>query len=175
MELLNRVHIIQQCPGLHLPLIFSLTIHQLFKIQPHFSPFYSYMYLAPFNSIIIFTEENYMLDTGVDIQWWPEEVKIAALMKHILVREDRWQTNLYITLKNEGFPGGPMVKNLPCNAEDTSSIPGQGTKIPRTAEYLSSHTVTRESLLLNKQKEIPHIASKTWCSQNKVTSYLINF
>ena len=82
-------------------------------------------------------------------------------MKHILVREDRWQTNLYITLKNEGFPGGPMVKNLPCNVEDTSSIPGQGTKIPRTAEYLSSHTVTRESLLLNKQKEIPHIASKT--------------
>ena len=60
-----------------------------------------------------------------------------------------------------GFPGGPMVKNSPCNAEDTSSIPGQGTKIPRDTEYLSSHTITRESLHLNKQKEIPHIASKT--------------
>ena len=45
--------------------------------------------------------------------------------------------------------------------EGAGLIPGQGTKIPRTAEYLSSHTVTRESLLLNKQKEIPHIASKT--------------
>ena len=28
------------------------------------------------------------------------------------------------------FPGGPLVKNPPCNAEDTGSIPGQGFKIP---------------------------------------------
>ena len=27
------------------------------------------------------------------------------------------------------FPGGPVVKNLLCNAEDIGSIPGQGTKI----------------------------------------------
>ena len=26
----------------------------------------------------------------------------------------------------EGFPGGPVVKNPPCNASDTSSIPGPG-------------------------------------------------
>ena len=25
-----------------------------------------------------------------------------------------------------GFPGGPVVKNPSCNAEDTSSIPGRG-------------------------------------------------
>ena len=25
-----------------------------------------------------------------------------------------------------GFPGGPVVKNPPCNARDTSSIPGPG-------------------------------------------------
>ena len=25
-----------------------------------------------------------------------------------------------------GFPGSPVVKNLPCNAGDTSSIPGLG-------------------------------------------------
>ena len=24
------------------------------------------------------------------------------------------------------FPGGPLVKNLPCNAGDTGSIPDQG-------------------------------------------------
>ena len=29
----------------------------------------------------------------------------------------------------ENFPGGPLVKNLPYNARDTSSTPGQGTKI----------------------------------------------
>ena len=28
------------------------------------------------------------------------------------------------------FPGGPMVKNLPCNAGDTGLIPGWRTKIP---------------------------------------------
>ena len=26
-------------------------------------------------------------------------------------------------------PGGPVVKNLPCNAEDIGSIPGWGTKL----------------------------------------------
>ena len=28
------------------------------------------------------------------------------------------------------FPGGLVAKNLPCNAADLGSIPGQGTKIP---------------------------------------------
>ena len=28
--------------------------------------------------------------------------------------------------KMAGFPGGPVVKNLPCNAGDTGSIPGLG-------------------------------------------------
>ena len=28
------------------------------------------------------------------------------------------------------IPGGPMVKNPPCNAADTGSIPDGGTKIP---------------------------------------------
>ena len=32
------------------------------------------------------------------------------------------------------FLGGPVVKNLPCNSGDVSSIPGWGTKIPHTAE-----------------------------------------
>ena len=26
----------------------------------------------------------------------------------------------------EGFPGGPVIKNLPCNARDTNLIPGLG-------------------------------------------------
>ena len=32
-----------------------------------------------------------------------------------------------------GFPGGPVVKNLPYSAEDVGLIPGQGTKIPHAA------------------------------------------
>ena len=30
----------------------------------------------------------------------------------------------------QNFPGGPVIKNLPSNAGDMGSIPGQGTKIP---------------------------------------------
>ena len=36
------------------------------------------------------------------------------------------------------FPGGPVVKNLPSNAGDTGSIPGQGTKIPHAMGQISS-------------------------------------
>ena len=42
------------------------------------------------------------------------------------------------------FPGGPVVKNLPCNAGDMSSIPGRGNKTPHAAEQLSLHTPTTE-------------------------------
>ena len=35
-----------------------------------------------------------------------------------------------------------MAKNLPCNAGDMSSIPGQGTKIQRAMEHLGPCTAT---------------------------------
>ena len=34
-----------------------------------------------------------------------------------------------------------MVKNLPSNAKDMGSIPGQGTKIPHTAWQVSTEPV----------------------------------
>ena len=33
------------------------------------------------------------------------------------------------------FPGGPVVKNLPCNSGDTGLLPGQGTKIPHAMQH----------------------------------------
>ena len=42
------------------------------------------------------------------------------------------------------FPDGPMVKNLPCNAGDTGSIPGRGTKIPYAMGQLSLCATTTE-------------------------------
>ena len=36
-------------------------------------------------------------------------------------------------MQYEGFPGGPMVKDLPSNAGDVGSVSGQGTKIPHAA------------------------------------------
>ena len=46
-----------------------------------------------------------------------------------------------IIIENKGwdFPGGPVVTNLPCNAGDVGSIPGQGTKIPHAAGERRSH------------------------------------
>ena len=38
------------------------------------------------------------------------------------------------------FPGGPVVKDLPCSAEAADSIPGQGTKIPRAVGQLRPYT-----------------------------------
>ena len=32
---------------------------------------------------------------------------------------------LLLKIKTKGFPGDPVVKNLPCSAGDTGSIPGQ--------------------------------------------------
>ena len=49
------------------------------------------------------------------------------------------------------FTGGPVVKNLPCNAGDMGSIPDQGTKIPHAAEQLSSCTTTRKSVPSNER------------------------
>ena len=34
------------------------------------------------------------------------------------------------------FPGGPVVKNPPCNAGDVGSIPGLGTKTLQSVERL---------------------------------------
>ena len=52
-------------------------------------------------------------------------------------------TNIKKSTNNKcwDFPGGPVVKNLPSNAGDTGSIPGRGTKIPRTVGQLSLCTL----------------------------------
>ena len=40
-----------------------------------------------------------------------------------------------IKIKDFGdFAGGPVVKNLPCNAVDMGLIPGWGDKTPHAAE-----------------------------------------
>ena len=39
-----------------------------------------------------------------------------------------------------------MVKNLPCNAGDSGSIPGQGTQIPHVSEQLRLCTTTTEPM-----------------------------
>ena len=43
------------------------------------------------------------------------------------------------------FPGGPVVKNPPCNTQDMGSILGQGTNIPHAAQ-LSQKKKKKKSL-----------------------------
>lgn len=60
------------------------------------------------------------------------------------------------------FPGGPEVKNLPCDAGDTGVIRSRGTKIPRAVEQLSLRVATTEPTLwsLAPQLESLHAATK---------------
>ena len=57
------------------------------------------------------------------------------------------QKQIHLTLineKNRDLPCGSVVKDLPCNAEDTGLIPGWGTKILHAAEHLGPRTTTAE-------------------------------
>ena len=47
------------------------------------------------------------------------------------------------------FPGGPVAKNLPCNAGYKGLIPSHGTKIPHAMEELSLCAATTELARLN--------------------------
>ena len=55
------------------------------------------------------------------------------------------------SLKDRGFPGGSVVKNLPANVGDTGSIPGPGrSHVPwsnqaRAPQLLSLCPATREA------------------------------
>ena len=58
-------------------------------------------------------------------------------------------------IKNQGwdFPGGPVVKNLPSNAEDEGSIPGRGIKIPYATGQLSPRATTTEPRASTREPE----------------------
>ena len=66
-----------------------------------------------------------------------EEKKNSDHCKHISIQQ---------TDNLRGLPCGPMVNNPHCNAGDTGSISGRGTKIPHTVGQLSPCATTRERL-----------------------------
>ena len=78
------------------------------------------------------------------------------------------------------FPGGPEVKNLPCNAEDAGLNPSWGTRIPHVMEQLPKHgnywTCTPCSLCASNrvyvtQWKILQDTTKThWCSKTTTTN-----
>ena len=52
------------------------------------------------------------------------------------------------------FPCGPTVKDLPCNAMDTGSILGWGTKIPYATEQRSPCVPATEAVCSNKRSRV---------------------
>ena len=63
------------------------------------------------------------------------------------------------------FPGGSVVKNLPCNAGVTGLIPGQGTKIPHATEKLSPRASTIEPRCSGAH--VPKLESPCVCSEDR--------
>ena len=64
--------------------------------------------------------------------------------EHPIRRSGKWEqsggeaeTSRREKQKEQGFPGGPVVKNLPSNSGGMGSTPGRGTKIPRAEGQLS--------------------------------------
>ena len=64
---------------------------------------------------------------------------------------------------SQDLPSGPVVKNLPCNAGDASSIPGRGTKIPHVSGQVSPPATTTEKF--THCNEEPNATTKTQHSQ----------
>ena len=69
-----------------------------------------------------------------------------------------WEQN------NKDFLGGPVIKDLPSNAEDMGSIPGQGIKISHDTGQLSSRATIRETWVLQRRP----CAAPEWI--NKLTN-----
>ena len=54
------------------------------------------------------------------------------------------------------FPGGPVVENPSCNAGNMGSIPGLGTKVPRTRRSTERVPCNSRSLCTTTREPVPH-------------------
>ena len=72
---------------------------------------------------------------------------------------------------NRGFPGGPEVKNPPCNGGDPGSIPGLGAEIPHAGDQPSQCSTTTEPVSHNQS---PRTAIKSLRATTKTQGSQIN-
>ena len=114
--------------------------------------------------------QDYKLLKSKDYIWLIPVCSPQGLAKQQVLKYGMNDHCVFLLKNNLGrdFPGYLVVKNPPCNARDTGSILGQGSKIlhssgqrsPRTAQ-LSLHAITTESV----HHKDPHATTKTWDSQ----------
>ena len=75
------------------------------------------------------------------------------------------------------FPGGPVVKRTPCNAENTGLILGWGTKMTHATEQLRLHAAATEPMHSGAhapQLESPHDTTKILHAATKIQCTQIN-
>ena len=85
--------------------------------------------------------------------------RILYALKHYSSSLNLWALKIHL----RDFSGGPVIRSLPCNAGDMSSIPGQGTKIPYAKEQLSPLTATRETMCCKERSLV--IQGRSWGPQ----------
>ena len=103
-------------------------------------------------------------DTGIPINcWWDCKKKNGVFgnfrktgwqffkwINRVIIRpsistgRENWKQISTQKFAHGDFHWYPVVENPPCNAEDMGSIPGQGTKMPRSMEQLSPCTTATE-------------------------------
>ena len=83
---------------------------------------------------------------------------MVIILKYWITRLCIWNHHnvvgqLYFNLKNvQGFPGGPVVKNLPCNAGETSLILGPGRSHMATKPVHRNYWVSVLQPMLHKER-----------------------
>lgn len=61
---------------------------------------------------------------------------------------------------SQDLPGGPVVKNLPADAEHVGLIPGRETKLPYASGQL--HSCTTASEPVSSRAHTPHLERSLW-------------
>ena len=75
-----------------------------------------------------------------------------------------------IRWRSQDFPSGPVVKNLPANAEHVGLIPGWGTKLPCASGELRSCAITTEPV--SSRAHMPHLERSLWATNILKNIYL---
>ena len=71
-------------------------------------------------------------------------MQIKTIMKYHLHLLEWTSSKSLQTINSGNFPGGPVVENPLCDAQDTGLIPGRETRIPHTMEQLSLNATMRD-------------------------------
>ena len=99
-----------------------------------------------------------------DRVWLPFKEKVRDADRQISTPQGQ-DPRSCLKLRLGDFAGDPVVKNLPSNAGDVSSTPGQGPKIPPAAGQLSPCASTREHTCCKLQS--PHTLEPMCHSQRE--------